>query len=88
MSRVADDILSTHVEVALATAPLSLLDGLDDSDRRRRHMAIGEIARHVTERLRCFDIQCDEIPARQMQAGLFPDDIGPMSSERRSDLYD
>lgn len=77
MARVDDDTLSLHLEVALATAPPSLLDGLSDPDRRRRHTAVGEIARQLVERLRCFDIQAEQ--ARMSRhPSLFPPDMGPM----------
>ena len=79
MSRVADDVLSVHLEVALATAAPSLLDGLADSDRRRRHAAIGEIARQLAERLRCFSISSDEETAcKAAHPSLFPEDLGPI----------
>ncbi|KHK91885.1 hypothetical protein [Novosphingobium malaysiense] len=79
MLRVDDEILSLHLEVALATAAPSLLIGLSDSDRRRRHMAIGEIARQLVERLRCFDITSDPSDSRiHGHPSLFPQDLGPM----------
>lgn len=46
-------IPSVHIEVALATAPPALLDGLADEDGGRRHTAIWEIARGLVERLSC-----------------------------------
>jgi hypothetical protein len=79
MFRVDDDTLALHLEVALATAAPSLLDGLADADRRRRHWAIGEIARQLVERLRCFDIGSDDAGTRiDAQPGLFPQDLGPI----------
>jgi len=47
MSRVDDDTLSLHLEVALSTAAPSLLNSLTDSNRHRRHAAVGEIARQL-----------------------------------------
>lgn len=77
MSRVADNILALHIEVVLATAPPSLLDGLADGDGRRRHAAIGEIARELVERLRCFDILSEDATfARNEHPTLFPRDLG------------
>lgn len=79
MTRVDDETLSLHLEVALATAPPSLLDDLADTDWRRRHAAAGEIARQLVDRLRCFEIQTDQGDARSMgQQSLFPADMGPM----------
>lgn len=79
LSRVDDDTLSLHLEVALSTAAPSLLDGLTDSDRYRRHAAIGEIVRHLVERLRCFDIRSEQGDGRMSrQASLFPADMEPL----------
>jgi len=80
MTRIDDDILCIHLEVALTGAPPSLLDGLTDPDRRRRHVSVGEIARHLVERLRCFDIRTEQGVTRMLeQPSLFPNDIGPIS---------
>jgi len=79
MTRVDDTALALHLEVALATVAPSLLDGLADGDRRRRHSAIGEIARQLVERLRCFDIGSDVSGMRAgAQSCLFPQDLGPI----------
>jgi hypothetical protein len=78
MTRVDDDILALHLEVALSTAAPSLLHGLAHSDRRRRHAAIGEITRQLVERLRCFDIRGKQgEPAMFRHPSLFSD-IGPL----------
>ncbi len=77
MSRLDDDMLALHLEVALATASPALIDGLANSDRRRRHMAIGEIARQLVERLRGFDIG-GEKGRLAGQSSLFPEDLGPI----------
>lgn len=81
MTRVDIDALALHLEVALATAAPSLLDGLADADRRRRQSAIGEIARQLVERLRCFDI-LGEDASRHVRGhpSLFPADLGPMDN--------
>ena len=79
MSRVDDDILSLHLEVALSTTPPALLSGLTDADRRRRHAAASQVARDLAERLRCFDIRSNEgTRVSAPQAYLFPDDLGPI----------
>lgn len=78
MSRVDDDTLSLHLEVALSTAAPSLLDGLAGGDRRRRHAAIGEVVRQLVERLRCFDISGDAMGRLVDQPSLFPEDLGPI----------
>lgn len=79
MNRVDDDTLSLHLEVALSTAPPSLLDGLADRDWRRRHVTVGEIARQLADRLRCFDIRTEQGEARMhRQPSLFPSDMRPI----------
>src|SRR3546814_19497090 len=65
MSRVDDDTLALHLEVALSTAMPSLLDRLADPDRHRRNLAVGEIARQLVDRLRCFDIGGNEMGDRK-----------------------
>ncbi|SLJ91172.1 hypothetical protein SAMN06295987_1011332 [Novosphingobium mathurense] len=80
MTRVDDESLALHLEVALSTAPPSMLGGLLDPDRRQRHAAIGEITRELVERLRCFDIRYEDGRiACGRQPALFPDDLGPIS---------
>lgn len=79
MTRVDDDTLSLHLEVALATASPALFDDLADSDRWKRHAAIGEIARQIVERLRCFEIRNESSRwSNDAQACLFPSDLGPI----------
>lgn len=79
MSRVDDETLSLHLEVALAITPPALLDGLTDSDRCRRHAAVGQIARQLVDRLRCFEIRSDDDSGPvDAQACLFPNDLGPI----------
>jgi hypothetical protein len=78
LSRVDDDTLSLHLEVALSTAPPFLLDRLTDADRHRRHAAVSEIARQLVDRLRCFDIGGSEMGHSAGQPSLFPEDLGPI----------
>jgi len=79
MTRIDEDILSLHLEVALAGLAPGLLDGLADPDRRRRNVAVADLARHLTERLRCFDIQSAERTGHESgHPSLFPRDIGPL----------
>lgn len=79
MTRIDDDSLSLHLEVALSGAAPYLLEGLAASDRRRRHAAVAEMARQLTERLRCFDIRSEDAAfAIGPHPTLFPEDIGPM----------
>ena len=79
MARVEDETLSLHLEVAMATAPTSLLYGLVDTDWRRRQVAVGEIARQLVDRLRCFDIRTEQCDTRIFpQPMLFPSDMGPL----------
>lgn len=79
MTRLDDDTLALHLEVTLCGAAPALLDGLTDPDRRQRHAATTSLARHIAERLRCFDIRGEEVGARRCQPVLFPDDLGPIA---------
>lgn len=79
MTRIDEESLSLHLEVALAGAAPELLGDLADADRRRRSIAVADVARHLAERLRCFDIWCEEAGTRlQSQPSLFPDDLRPV----------
>lgn len=84
MSRLDETALSLHLEVALATAAPELLGGLADPDRRRRTIAAADVARLLTERLRCFDVLHAETGARlDAQPSLFPEDLGPIAPSGR-----
>ena len=77
MTRIDDDTLSLHLEVSLSGVAPALLDGLADPDRSRRHAAVTDLARHLAQRLRCFDIQGEDAIMRPAcQPSLFPRDIG------------
>jgi hypothetical protein len=77
--RIDEDTLSLHLEVALTGAASALLDGLAHPDRYRRSTAAADVARHLAERMRCFDIRCAEAPMRTAShPSLFPDDLGPI----------
>jgi len=77
--RIDEDTLSHHLEVALTGAAPALLDGLTHPDRYRRSTAAADVARHLAERLRCFDIRCADTPTRTTShPSLFPDDLGPI----------
>lgn len=79
MHRVSEDILSTHMEMAIATASPSLFERLASDDRLQRHAAVGEIACHLVERLRCFEFLSEEASARtEAQRCLFPGDLRPI----------
>lgn len=79
MARLGEDSLSLHLEVALSGAAPELLKGLADTDRHRRSSAVVDIARHLAERLRCFDIRFDKPSLRlSAQPSLFPQDLGPI----------
>lgn len=81
MIRVDDEILSLHLEVALAVAAPSLLDGLTNSDRRKRQAVTCEIARYLAERIRGLDIEGKrDRPPATWQRGLFPEDLGPIGT--------
>jgi len=72
MTRIDPDALATHIEVALACAPISTLTALQDVDSQRRRRATFSLAQHLADRLSCFEIIGDGLgddPARQ--ASLF-----------------
>lgn len=56
MSRIADDILLTHLEVALAMAPEVTLAGLNAADPRAQRTARVDLAQHLVERMRGLEI--------------------------------
>ena len=56
MERIADDILLTHLEVALAVAPELTLAALNANDPRAQRSARFDLARHLVERMRGFEI--------------------------------
>lgn len=79
MNRIDDDTLSLHLQVSLSGAMPALLDGLADPDRCRRRAAMANLARHLAERLRCFDIRDEDAVIRSTEhPSLFPRDIGPL----------
>lgn len=79
MTRIDDETLAFHLEVALATTAPPVLDRLGDPDRQRRSAAIGEIARQLVERLRCFDIRTEQRDRlMSLHPTLFPSDMEPL----------
>lgn len=79
MTRIDEDTLSLHLEVALTGAAPTLLGDLAASDRRRRQAAASDMARHLAERLRCFEIRGEEARPQRHQPSLFPHDPGPIT---------
>lgn len=78
MIRIDDDTLSHHLEVAISGAAPALLDGLADTDRCRRHTATADLARYLTERLGCFDIQAEDAIMRPAGHPPLFADLGPL----------
>ena len=78
MPRLADEILLTHLEVALAVAPELVLCGLNADDPRQQRNARVELARHLVERMRGFVIEGDGSKRGEGQACLFPGDLSPI----------
>ncbi len=78
MPRIADDILLTHLEVALAVAPELVLCGLNADDPRQQRNTRGELARHLVERMRRFVSEGDRGLRGEGQACLFPGDLSPI----------
>jgi hypothetical protein len=84
MTRIDEDALSIRLEVALAGATPSLLDDLTNPDRYRRNVAVTTVARHLAERLRCFDIRSEEAEGyAHAHPSLFPQDLGPIGDLSR-----
>jgi hypothetical protein len=78
MSRIADDVLLTHLEVALAVAPEPTLAGLNADDPRAQRSARVDLARHLVERMRGFVIEGDSYASGGIQSCLFPGDLAPI----------
>jgi len=57
MTRLDDDTLAHHFEVALSSASPSTLAELQHADRYRRMAAVSTLSRYLTERMRCFDLR-------------------------------
>lgn len=78
MTRIDDDTLSHHLEVAISGAAPTLLGGLADTDNRRRHAAVADLARYLTDRLGCFDIQGEDAIMRSARHPSLFADLGPL----------
>jgi hypothetical protein len=78
MSRIADDVLLTHLEVALAVAPEPTLAGLNADDPHEQRSARVDLARHLVERMRGFVIEGDGYTSGGIQPCLFPGDLAPI----------
>lgn len=78
MTRLNEHSLALHLEVALAGASPALLDGLTAADRRQRNAAAADMARHLAERLRCFDIRDEDASIHHRHPSLFPEDLSPI----------
>ena len=78
MSRIADEILLTHIEVALAVASEATLVGLGADDPRTQRNARVDLARHLVERMQGLEIEGEGNAARSSQPTLFPGDLTPM----------
>lgn len=78
MPRIADDILLTHLEVALAVAPEPTLTGLNADDPRAQRSARVDLARHLVERMRGLVIDGEGYSGGGEQPSLFPGDLAPI----------
>lgn len=62
MSRyITPDALSHHLEIALNAASRPLLSDLDHTDRYRRTAAVATLARHLADRMNCFEISASDV---------------------------
>ena len=72
MTRIDQNALATHIEVALTCAPLDTLSALQDTDSQRRRRATLSLAQHLADRLGCFEITDDGLGGDgAQQASLF-----------------
>lgn len=72
MTRIDPDALATHLEVALACAPLGTLAALQDGDSQCRRRATFSLAQHLADRLGCFEITGSSLGGdAAQQASLF-----------------
>lgn len=72
MTRIDPDALATHLEVALACAPVDSLAALQDGDSQRRRRAMFSLALHLADGLGCFEITGDGLGGDATeQASLF-----------------
>ncbi len=78
MPRISDDILLTHLEVALAVAPEHTLMRLNADDPRAQRSARVDLARHLVECMRGFTIEGDNHGGPGTQPCLFPGDLSPI----------
>ena len=78
MPRISDDILLTHLEVALAVAPEHTLVRLNADDPRSQRIARVDLARHLVERMRGFTIEGESNGGPGTQPCLFPGDLSPI----------
>lgn len=78
MSRIADAILFTHIEVALAVASEATLVGLGADDPRTQRNARLDLARHLVERMQGLEIEGGTNAGRSSQPTLFPGDLSPI----------
>ena len=56
MPRIDSQALAHHIEVALTVTPSTVLSDLQGSDGKLRLDATARLARHLADRLDCFDI--------------------------------
>ena len=71
MSRIDHNALADHLEVALTVAPAATLAKLHETDGLCRRVATAELARHLAERLECFNIAFQEWRPVPGQPSLF-----------------
>ena len=69
MHTITDSALAVHLEAALAVAPERTLVDLQHPDSRRRRCATVELARHLADRLGCYEFRFED--AEGEQPGLF-----------------
>ena len=71
MLRIDPNALADHLEVALTVAPAATLAKLHEADSPCRRAATAELARHLADRLECFDIAFQEWQPLPGQPSLF-----------------
>lgn len=70
MARIDSDTLALHLEVALTCAPPDTLNALQDTDSSRRRRAAFTLARHLADRMGCFEVTEGDLGDYSAQGSL------------------
>lgn len=79
MTRIDQQSLALHLEVALSGAASHVVADLAQPDRYRRQAAVSTLAHYLANRMDGFEVLLPEPPAEPTPLPLFPDlngDVG------------